>query len=230
MGSQKTKTVKVGDKFELSDKQEMWIDDLSGVSLRAPSKVIISRPKDSDYRTRFEWYSKFRFNKNINDKLHENDEGNTWFEVTKGMNLARIKVAIAKGILVPKGKSKHSKYIEKKNKSLFRTDSVTGHVVYDGPNKSIWNLLQDNVNKRLVETIEKIKSTELLEIMLEMEQKGWNHIGSSRMDIVNKIEDQLKDHAIGISSIKEEEVKQEALHAENPNVDPNDLAERLNKK
>lgn len=204
--SRKNIQVKVGDKYELAEGQDMWKDDKSDVCLIAPGLARITKPQDRDYRSQLEWFtSKSRFN-NKDSFLFEETKGNPSFEITKGMDVSRIKVAIEKGILVPFGTVK-KKLNKKEAKSLFRTDPLTGQTIYSGPNKSIWNLLQKNKEKELLDTIEKIKDPTILETMLNMEQKGWNPASSPRMHVIEMIEKQMKENAIGITSITEEDTE-----------------------
>lgn len=209
MASKDEIEIKVGQKFELVLTEEMWKDNKSGVHLRNPGRYKISRPIDADYRTQLEWFSANRF-KNPKDVLYKEDEGQNWFEVTKGMDVSRIKLAVKKGILIPKGTGKIP--LEKKNqKNLFRTDTRTGTVVYDGPNKNLYLLLQKNTEKDIVDIIVQMVDPRHLEILLDMEQKGWNTSCSPRKNIIEALEKQLDKNAIGISSIKEEDNKVETI-------------------
>lgn len=201
--------VKVGQQFELSEKQDMWKDDLSGVFLRAPGKIKLSRPKDIDFRSHLEWFQTNRLSKNIDDKLFKEDEGNTWFEITKDMNTKNIKKALIKGTLVEKGTVKRQPVTEPK--SLFKTDKVTGFRSYQGPNRNIYSLLQKNNEKELIHTIEKIQDPGILEVMLDMEQKGWNPTASPRKHIIEIIEKQVKNNAQGLSRITEDDLKIETV-------------------
>lgn len=194
--------IKVGQKYELASDQSMWKDDLSGVFLRAPGKYKLSRPKDVDYRSHLEWYASIKF-KNPQEVLWKEDEGNPSFEVTKDMDTTNIKRALIKGTLVPKGKNK--KLEERKDpKSYFRTDRQSGKIIYDGPNKNIYKLLNKNKVKETIETIKNIQDPGLLETIAEMEAKGWNPASAPRDAVMTAIEDQLKKNAIGLSKITEE--------------------------
>lgn len=199
--------IKVGQKFELASNQDMWKDDLSGVFLRAPGKYKISRPKDTDYRTQLDWYASTRF-KDPKEVFWKEDEGNTWFEVTKDMNTDNIKIALIKGTLVKKGKTDYTtKKVEKEPKRTFKTDPNTGQLIYDGPNKNIFKLLNKNKMKQIVDTIKGIQDPRLLEIMAEMESKGLNPARAPRDVIMTTIEKQLNENSMGLSRIKEEDVE-----------------------
>lgn len=205
--------IKAGQKYELAPGEQMWKDDLSGVHLRAPGRVKISRPSDEDYRSQMEWFTSKRL-KDPNKVLFKDDKGETWFEVTKGMNISRIKIAVSKGILVPKGKAKKIEEPIKDPKNLFRTDKRSGERIYDGPNKQLYRLLQKNKEADLLNTINKIKDPHHLEILLDMEQKGWNPAASARGHIVEALQNQIKDKAIGLTKITEEESETTTLEEE----------------
>ena len=197
----------VGKEFELVATENMWKDDKSGVYLRNPGKYKISRPSDSDYRSQLEWFSANRF-KDQKKVMYKEDDGINWFKITKGMDISRVKVAVKKGILVKRGKNKRL-HDNKKNKNIFRTDVRTGKVIYDGPNKLLYSLLQKPKEKDIISTIEKFVDPIHLEIIMEMEQKGWNPTSAPRKNITEAITRQLNKHAIGLSSIIEEDNKVE---------------------
>jgi hypothetical protein len=200
--------VKVGEKFELGPDQDFWKDDVSKVFLRAPGKVKISKPKEYDFRSQLEWYTANRLKKNQDKLFFKDDPGNTWFEVTEEMNTVNIKKALSKGTLVPKGENKTTE--KKEPTPLFKNDR-NGKQMYLGPNKNIYQLLQKNKEKELMDTISKMKDVRLLTIMLDMEKRGWNPSMSPRSYVVELLEKQIKDKP-GVSAIIEEETVFEEIN------------------
>lgn len=208
-GKESSGVVKVGQEFELSLEQDMWKDDVSGVFLQAPGINRISRPKGSDYRTQIEWFNANRL-KNQKDVIYkEDDVGKTSFKVTENMNTKIIERAVKAGILVPKGTVKRVKLSDnaKKHASIYSTDKTTGREMYTGPHKTHWAFLQKRDTKALVTEIKDITDPALLESLLEIEQKGYNYLSAPRAQIIDILEKQLRENAIGLTQIKETEFK-----------------------